>query len=187
MDVGQHPRGAALLAAIVSLCAAVVLVTPAANAGHGSTYAPPDDTTINIDRNDLTAGSNTAVARGIAQLDRTDLNATTSGSGDIEVYDGYYGTSGEWNDRVGYAPCVAYTAGYAKCTLYWVQFNLSYSAGYGTGALNSLGCHEFGHTGGLGHRNADNDTDNNSCMRSAISSNRQSFDAHDLDAINNAV
>jgi hypothetical protein len=49
---------------------------------------------------------------------------------------------------------------------------------------NATGCHEFGHTAGLGHRTHTTDTDDNSCMQQGryISG---SFDAHDLDAINN--
>ncbi|MFC6288250.1 hypothetical protein ACFP3Q_09340 [Nocardioides sp. GCM10027113] len=112
------------------------------------------------------------------------MDATLTGSGDVEVYDAYYGTTGEWEDVAGRATCMGYTNFYQTCTLYLVRFNLSYTANYSTSKRHSLGCHEFGHTVTLGHRTSGNDTDNNSCMRSVISSLRPDFDAHDISAVN---
>jgi hypothetical protein len=54
----------------------------------------PDNADHFVDRNSVTGKLDNAVQHGIAQLDVSDMNATLSGSGDVEVYDAYYGTSG---------------------------------------------------------------------------------------------
>lgn len=63
-----------------------------------------------------------------------------------------------------------------------MRFNLTYMADYSQNDADGTGCHEFGHTGGLGHRTSQTDTDNNSCMRSP-SDGRRYYDQHDLNAI----
>jgi hypothetical protein len=66
-----------------------------------------------------------------------------------------------------------------------VQFNESTYGGSTNSWLRSLGCHEFGHTGSIGHRSNSNDTDNNSCMHSGIWP--ETYDSYDINAINGGV
>ena len=163
----------------------LVLLVPSAYAGHGHSLPTPDNRTHRIDRNNLTAGSSQdAVNWGIHELDRTVMNATLEGGGDVEVYDGYYGTSGIWDGVPGKATCMEYTDFYQTCLNYHVKFNLSYSADYSINKAHGLGCHELGHTVGLGHRDGDDDSNNNSCMRKIIDPQRPDFDTHDVDAVN---
>lgn len=160
------------------------LATHSGDANSGT----PDNADHYIDRNSLTSAATTATTHGIAQLNRTDLNATLSGSGDVEVYDYYYGTTGTWSGLAGRVTCTNDDWWWSgDCDIYDLSYNLSYAASYSAARWRGLACHEFGHTGGLGHRTSATDGDNNSCMRSSISSTRQKLDGHDIDAINRVV
>ncbi len=70
-----------------------------------------------------------------------------------------------------------------SCDIIRVRLNQSYSKT--ASQWKSLGCHEFGHTGDIGHRNSSNDTDGNSCMRS--DKWYLNYDSHDISAINESV
>jgi len=174
-------------AAATALMLALSMILPAspAFAGHGAqaNSGTPDDRNHYIDRNSLTAKSDSATVQGVSQLNRTVMNATFSGSGDVEVYDDYYGTGGDWQSVSGKVTCMGYTPLYTHCDLYLMQYNLTYVAGYSQSQADQVGCHELGHTAGLGHRTSATDTDNNSCMRSGLSTWRY-FDQHDIDAVN---
>lgn len=135
----------------------------------------------------MTSKVDDAVQHGIAQLDRTDMDASLSCSGDVEVYDAYYGTFGDWNDTYGRTNCDNWTLFYIHCDIYHVRYNLTYFAAYSADKVKSGGCHEFGHTAGLGHRTDANDDYDNSCMWSTVSGTRQNYDTHDIDAINDTV
>jgi hypothetical protein len=170
--------------------AATVLAIPLSSVGvayasHGgqANAGTPDNKNHYIDRNALTTKTNTATIHGIDQLNRTVMNATLTGSGDVEVYDGYYGTGGEWSNTFATTYCAGYTQFYQHCDVYSIQYNLTYMANWAQSEASATGCHELGHTAGLGHRTATTDTDDNSCLRSGryISG---SFDAHDVNAIN---
>lgn len=71
----------------------------------------PDNAGHYVDRNNLTASGNSATGRGIAELDRTKMNATVSGSGGVEVFDSTYGDSCSWYNVRGRATCVDKTLG----------------------------------------------------------------------------
>jgi hypothetical protein len=165
------------------LAVAVGLVVSAmpASAGHGgeANSGTPDNATHYIDRNNLTRLGNIAAVHGADQLDRSDMNATFNGYGDLEVYDGAYGDTG-WAGRTD---CID-SGWWGECDVFRVRFNTS-AMGTSESAWRSLGCHEFGHTGGLGHRYASDDSNDNSCMRSDIWP--QNFDFHDINAINGVV
>lgn len=143
----------------------------------------PDNTDHYVDRNSLTANGNDATARGIAQLNRSKMNATLSGSGDVEVYDAYYGNSGNWYNVRGRATCIDKTWTGLECDVYNVQYNQTNIGSYS--AWLHVGCHEFGHTAGIWHRNSTNDSNNNSCMRSGGTNGY--LDNHDIDVINDDV
>lgn len=180
MSVRQLARiGAALVLA-------TIFVPSSSFASHGgdANSGTPDNKDHYIDRNDVTTKVSNATVHGIGQLNRTVMNATLTGSGDVEVYDAYYGTGGDWSGTYATTWCGGWTSLYTHCDLYAVQFNLTYVADFTQNEANKTGCHELGHTAGLGHRFSSTDTDNNSCMRQGRSTNRY-FDAHDITAVNN--
>jgi hypothetical protein len=143
----------------------------------------PDNVDHYVDRNSLTTNGEGATARGIAQLNESKMNATVTGSGDVEVYDSGYGDEGNWNNVRGQATCVDKTFGGLECDVYEVRFNETNLDSYSEWL--HVGCHEFGHTAGLWHRSSDNDTNNNSCMRSGGTNGL--LDDHDIAVINDDV
>lgn len=158
------------------------LLPTSAMAGNND-MIDPDNVDHYIDRNSLTAQGDAAVSQGIEQLDRTKMDATLSGSGDVEVYDAYYGDSGFWEDLEGYAECYEKNYFPYECDKWSVKFN---DTNLGTWSdWRSIGCHEFGHTAGLSHRASSNDAETTSCMRAAPSS--EVLDLHDIDVINDDV
>lgn len=173
-----------MVTGVLTLLLALAAPVQAGHSGDANS-GTPDNADHYIDRNSLTSAAVTATTHGIRQLNRSNLNATLTGSGDVEVYDAYYGTTGNWDGTAGRVTCSVDGSWWTNhCDVYALRYNLSYAAGYSTNKWRSLACHEFGHTGGLGHRSSGNDTDNNSCMRSTISASRPNFDTHDLNAIN---
>ncbi|MFG3287904.1 hypothetical protein ACGF3G_03710 [Streptomyces sp. NPDC048179] len=161
--------------AVLAASAAFVLSAPfTAYAGHDDDGTDPDNRNQAVKGNDLTANGTKAMNYGKSQLERSVIT-TSWGGGDIMVYDKDYGDVG-WH---GNTDCVDWNVLWTSCDVIRVRFN-TYQ--YKTASQwRSLGCHEFGHTGDLGHRSKSNDTDNNSCMREEIWP--QNFDQHDLNAI----
>lgn len=172
--------------AIVTFAAIVLTVTPAAadhskDGGAGDPDSPPHY----IDRNNLTSSGSTAAQWGLWELEQTQINPTFNGSGDVEVYDGAYGDTG-WYGQTSCPGGINWLNG--NCDVFHVKFNTTAMAGHSLDHWRSLGCHEFGHTGGLGHRYASDDSDDsddNSCMRIPIWP--RFYDNHDIGAINDAV
>ena len=169
-------------ATVVAFPLSSVGVAYASHGGKANT-GTPDNKDHYIDRNSVTTKISDATIHGIGQLNRTAMNATLTGSGDVEVFDGYYGTGGDWSNTFASTHCGGYTPLYQHCDVYVVEFNLTYMGSWTQSEANATGCHELGHTAGLGHRTGDTDTDDNSCMRSGRYISR-SFDAHDIDAVN---
>ncbi|MEH1166650.1 hypothetical protein V6V47_14820 [Micromonospora sp. CPCC 205539] len=159
----------------------VVAFAPPAVAGHGgkANGGKPDNKDQSVESNSLTTAGKAAVSYGRGQLDRSEIN-TSTGSSDIHVYDKSY--SATW---YGLTSCTDTNWWNGLCDHYDVKFNTRTMSGLSTSYWQSLGCHELGHTGSLGHRSAGADVDNNSCMRKEIWP--RSFDAHDVDAINDNV
>lgn len=173
---------------IIVAIAALLLSFPAtATADHGGTtgIGSPDNADHYIDRFNLTALGDTATQHGINQLNRSDMNATLSGTGDVDVYDGNYGNSGEWNGVAGKADCIE-GAWLGGCDIFRIRFNQSNMSG-STADWRWLGCHEFGHTADLGHRSASDDSNDDSCMRTAVGVGGPNYDFHDINEINSAV
>jgi hypothetical protein len=177
---------------IIALCAFAMVgslpnVAFAAHSGQANS-GTPDNAAHYIDRHGLANDTqNLAVNHGIAELNRSYMNATVNGSGDVDIYDDFYGASGEWDSTFGITNCQDWTFLHVHCDVYRVRYNLTYAAGFTTNQWWSLGAHELGHTAGMGHRTAASDSDNNSCMRSAASALRPNFDGHDIDAINDIL
>ncbi|WP_155368103.1 hypothetical protein [Catellatospora vulcania] len=168
----------------IAVAAAILLVAVAASpasAGHGNkaNAGPPDNAQQDVQSNSLTTGGKAAVAQGRAQLDRTDITTSVGGS-DIHVYDASYTSS--W---YGQTSCTDRNWLNGKCDHLDVKFNTRTMGSKSTGYWQSLGCHELGHTGGLGHRSHSSDSNDNSCMREEIWP--KYFDTHDIDAVNQYV
>jgi hypothetical protein len=142
----------------------------------------PDNADHYIDRVDLNAVTNNGVIYGEEQLDGSDLNVTFSGSGDVWIYDSYY------NDPVWAGLTTCYDETWTgRCDKYEVKIDLENVNGSNMNA-RYIACHELGHTGGLGHRSASNDSNGNSCMRSDLWGVWDVIlDNHDDAAINDVV
>lgn len=169
-------------ATILGATLAVVLAfAPPALASHGgkANSGKPDNTSQDVESNSLTTNGKAAVTQGRAQLDRSQITTSVGGS-DIHVYDASYSASWYGNTR-----CTDTNWWNGLCDHYDVKFNTRTMSGYGVSYWKSLGCHELGHTGSLGHRYHSTDSNNNSCMRSDIWP--LYFDTHDIDAINDNV
>lgn len=173
--------------AAAAMAVMLIVISPSAGfAGHGgqANSGTPDNTTHGVDRHSLTANGETATAQGIAQLDRSKMNASLSACCDVQVYDASYGDSGDWNNVAGKTDCIDDNWWNNVCNEYRVRFNQSNMSSY-SGDWRVIGCHEFGHTAGLGHRYASTDSDDNSCMRSGLYTYAtRTFDSHDINAIN---
>lgn len=150
-----------------------------------SSAGDPDNADHYIDRFGLTSGGDTAAVQGLQQLNRSQMNATFTGSGDVEIYNGDYNQIswyGATNCESGFNPFTG------NCDVFRVRFDTEMMARFtGLSKWRSLGCHELGHTAGLGHRYPENDAagTTRSCMRDDIWP--EEFDNHDLDAINSSV
>jgi hypothetical protein len=155
-------------------------VSAPAHASHENNLLDPDNTTQCVKSPSIVPKTVIARDQGFAQLDRTDIDTQYCTGDDIWVQDYTYGATGWY----GQAFCDDKTLT-GRCDIYIVQFNESTYGGSTNSWLRSLGCHEFGHTGSIGHRSNSNDTDNNSCMHSGISP--ETYDSHDINAINGGV
>lgn len=157
--------------------AAVLLasLSSPAHASHDDSGMDPDNRQQAVKGFNLTVKGKGAMEWGKEQLERSVIT-TSWGGGDIEVHD--YKTDGvTW---AGQTRCKDWNALFTSCDVITIQFNTAmYHDDF---EWLTMGCHEFGHTGDLGHRKASNDTDNNSCMRSTTAAYYR-FDQHDLNAI----
>lgn len=169
------PRLSPRLATTLALAAAFTLALPsAARADHDDNGTDPDNRNQAVKGFHLSTNGTNAMNYGKAELERSVIT-TSWGGGDIEVYDDDYGRTG-WYGSTG---CTNWNALWTSCDIIRVRFNQHSSLT--ASQWRSLGCHEFGHTGDLGHRKKSNDSDNNSCMREEIWPTH--FDQHDLNAI----
>ncbi len=168
----------------IAICAAIFIAVAPASADHSEKggAGDPDNPPHYIDRNSLTENGSTAAQWGLWELDQTQIGPTFTGSGDVEVYDGAYGDTG-WYGQTSCPGGINWLTG--NCDIFDVKFNTTAMAGHSLDHWRSLGCHEFGHTGGLGHRYASDDSDDNSCMRTPIWP--RFYDTHDINAINAAL
>ncbi|MFJ5773394.1 hypothetical protein [Streptomyces sp. NPDC093094] len=161
--------------AVAGVLLAASLSSPA-HAGHDDDGFDPDNRSQAVKGFNLTTKGQGAMEWGKQQLERSVIT-TSWGGGDIEVHD--YKTTGV--DWAGQTRCKDWNALFTSCDVLTIQFN---TAMYHTDwEWLVMGCHEFGHTGDLGHRSKSNDTDNNSCMRSTVETAYVKFDSHDLNAI----
>ncbi|MFD7067974.1 hypothetical protein ACFV97_12170 [Streptomyces sp. NPDC059913] len=163
-----------LSVALGTAAALILTFSSSAQASHDDDGFDPDNRNQAVKGFSLTTNGTNAMNHGKAELERSVIT-TSWGGGDIEVYDSNYGKSG-WH---GTTDCTNWNVLWTSCDVIRIRLNTYQSKT--ASQWRSLGCHEFGHTGDLGHRSKSNDTDNNSCMRENIWPTH--FDAHDLNAI----
>lgn len=160
--------------------AAIALTHPGvASATHGQ-FPKADNSDHVFAQFSLTTNGQTAYDWGTDVLaDHVNVWYSAQNSGeDVKVYDSSYGQTG-W---AGQASCVNNVNwNPLLCDTWTVKFNES-TMPNDSSTWKSLGCHEFGHTVGLGHRSALDDSDINSCMRTDDYW-PQYYDAHDADQI----
>ncbi|GIG03002.1 hypothetical protein Cci01nite_80950 [Catellatospora citrea] len=170
-----------IIVAIVVLLASVLTPAQAALADHDGWGIDPDNRTQYVKKIDFSSShADAAVDHGKAQLERSVIT-TGWGDNDIEVFEHPYGNTG-WT---GLTDCTDWNVLLTSCNVIRIRFNHSAMVNANYTHWRSLGCHEFGHSGDLGHRDPDEDTDNNSCMRENIWP--ENFDSHDLTAIDIAT
>lgn len=169
----------------VAVAASVLMAGPAA-AHHDS---PPrlrvrDNNTQDYDHNILTEAGEIACDHGAAQLGRSEISVE-EGPDDIHCYDSY-----DRGGPSGFARCTKSNWWNQRCDHYKVWFNLS---GLDTtpdtdrerNYWRSLGCHEFGHTGSIGHVSS-----LSTCMYASINTNAHNSEVliqDDLDHIDAAL
>lgn len=168
------------LASTVGLVAAVIAAKPAA-ASHDTT-PNPDNATQDVERISLTSVGQVADLQGELQVGRSEI-AFQTGTSDLHVRDIDYSVPRGW---AGLTWCSAFRPlSLSTCDHFQIRFNLRFDeTGYlTTDGWKTVGCHEFGHAAGLGHR-ADQYAEQ-SCMKSPSSS--QVLTNHDLITINGDV
>ena len=168
-----------------------VLAAGHATAHHddGGDRPVRDNNTQDYDHNYLTEGGAMACDHGAAQLGRSEISVNV-GSNDIHCYNSF-----DLGGYAGTARCTDTNWWNGLCDHYRVWFNTS-----GTDTTpdtflernywKALGCHEFGHTGSIGHVPASNGPTGSTCMRSGLEThlyNPTAFTQDDLDHINDAL
>lgn len=169
-----------LPAALVTVLVFAPAMPAAANHDDDGRGENPDNADQQVERNSLTSDGSMAADHGSFELDFHTQIETSGGGADIRVFDAHYGSNG-WAGRET-CPDVNWWNG--RCDHFRVEFNLTYMAGDSDSRWLHLGCHEFGHTGGIDDRPHSEDTNDNSCMHtwSAIH-----LDNHDENVINGNV
>ena len=156
--------------------------TASANHGFGSTLTVRDNNTQDYEMVSLTSAGRIACEHGAEQLERSEISVE-SGSDDIHCHDFVAGTL-NW---AGETRCIDVNWWNQRCDHFQIDFNLT---GFDTtpdtpietSFWKTVGCHEFGHTGGLAHVGLTIW----SCMRYAIPTNAYSpttFNQNDLNDI----
>ena len=180
-----RPR-VAIVVVMSVVCATLTLDAPAL-ASHGDSGAEqlqlnPDNKDQEYEKINMQTGGEIACNTGQIELEKTQIT-TSEGSSDIHCKDAYYDAS--W---FGLTTCTDKNWWNDRCDHYDVEFDLSDEdvtpdTSAETNAWIFVGCHEFGHTGGLGHRPVSGRYA--SCMEAG--SGHPDFNQHDIDEINEDV
>ena len=141
-----------LLRVLTAAVAASVLMAGPAAAHHdyGPRILVRDNNTQDYDHNSLTQAGRIACDHGAAQLGRSEISVEM-GPDDIHCYDSF-----DPDGSPGTARCTRDNWWNGRCDHYRVWFNLSGldltpDTDLERNYWRSLGCHEFGHTGSIGH------------------------------------
>jgi len=173
-----------LLVRTVTIVVSLLLIAPSsvsADHGYGYSLRTRDNNEQDYEGINLTRAGSIACNHGADELDRSEISVR-SGSNDIHCVDGNY-----TNPWVGLTECYDVNWWNFRCDHFRIYFNHS---GFNqnpytyveTNFWQSIGCHEFGHTGGLKHVSLTY----SSCMWAAAWPNGEmvtSFDQNDLDDI----
>ena len=134
-----------------AVAASVLMAGPAAaHHDYGPSPLVRDNNTQDYDHNYLTQAGEIACDHGAAQLDRSEISVE-EGPDDIHCYDSF-----DAGGPPGYAECTDSNWWNGRCDHYRVWFNLhrldlTPDTDLERNYWRSLGCHEFGHTGKIGH------------------------------------
>lgn len=165
--------------ATVAVIVCLPLIASPALAHHGNGFTRPDNADQQFEKIDMQPGGSYACEWGADELERSDIS-TSYGSADIHCRDAFH--SGPW---FGLATCTDVNWWNGLCDHYDIDFDLSDNdpnpdtiGEYNAWAY--VGCHEFGHTGGLGHEVRSSAY--SSCMEDG--SGHLFFRQHDIDEIN---
>ena len=174
------------LRAAAAVSAVALLVTSTAGAHHDDArrLRTRDNNTQEYEHVDLTAAGEMACDWGASQLERSEITVN-EGDSDIHCHDSHWS-----GDSGGMARCTSTVWWNRRCDHYRIDFNL---AGMDTtpdsnaerNFWRTAGCHEFGHTGSIGHVDS-----NETCMRSWVGLglvNPDTFINDDLEHINGAL
>ncbi|MBB1257849.1 hypothetical protein [Streptomyces alkaliterrae] len=167
-----------------------IILAPNAAAKHGGSGIEPDNSGQYFQKYHLNSAANKASNHGKAQLERTKISTHwTDKWTDVRLRD-WWGNKGN-ADYFGWARCEKKNWWNGKCDKILVFFNEYRMNGRTAAQWRSLGCHEIGHTGNLGHRGPGSkpfcpDSNTNSCMQTYLTTSGwpQKLDNHDIKAVN---
>lgn len=165
----------------------LVLVVSAAGAHHddeSTRLRTRDNNTQDYEHVNLTPAGVTACDWGASQLGRSEI-ILRKGDNDIHCHDAFFNDSAR-----GWAKCTSIVWWNGRCGHYRIDFNLmgtdtTPDSNAERNFWRMIGCHEFGHTGSVGHVNS-----NESCMRSWVVLglvNPETLTSADLKHINDAL
>ncbi len=134
----------------------------------------------------LETSSVVAANWGRDRIDATDMNTHNDGTckthTDVCIFDGAY-VGGIWDVTAGLVSCQTWV-GAGRCDKFRMHLNTSILDTASTQLLRRVGCHEWGHTGGLDHVPAS--WTGWTCMWASLDAPRQSayFGWHDIAHLN---
>jgi hypothetical protein len=170
-------RGSLVPAGVILTAASATLGIAAGPAlgMHGDGFPDPDGRHLEWRVESLSSMGATACNWGANILgSRTNVD-TSTGAEDVTCEDDYYNEP--W---LGLAQCVNVNWLGITCFDSVIRFDLSDSAQTNTFGWKYIGCHEFGHIGGLGHQPS-----GSSCM--VDTSGNMDLGQHDIDMVNRDV
>ena len=175
----------ALRATAVATATALLLASIAgAHHDDGPRLRTRDNNTQEYEHVDLTAAGEMACDWGASQLERSEITVQ-EGDSDIHCHDSHFaGRAG------GKVSCTTIVWWNRRCGHYRIEFNLAGmdetpDSNRERNYWRNVGCHEFGHTGSIGHVDS-----NDTCMRSWVAlglNNPDTLINDDLDHINDAL
>lgn len=170
-----------VLAAVAAAVTASPLFLPGSVEASHDIEPNPDNAQQDVERIELGWAGQNAFYNGEIEVGASEINFAT-GTSDLHVRDIAYSTDQGW---AGLIWCSGDWWPGGRCDHFQVRFNTRFeeTGHYTAENWKATGCHEYGHTGGLGHR-AD-EWAAQSCMKDPPSS--LSLTNHDLVTINGDV
>lgn len=185
-----------LTRSLAPLLGAALGFAPAGSYAMHDSSPNADNKDHDSDWNDIEPDGADAIAEGEYALDTyTEMHVHRGRKYDVHNYDGYYGpycnaSTGTCTEFAGMSTCIRVNWWNSLCDQWDVRYNLRYSysnnSSWSFDEWKAVGCHEFGHTVGIGHRNNSTDRNRDSCMNADGSElpAHPWFDSHDVNEIN---